>query len=59
LCSDRLAFPIIDNLMELSEAFRESLYVLAHEARTKTPFFEIMEQIILRLCSEHFLPFPL
>lgn len=44
--------------MELSEAFRESLYVLAHEARTKQRLsLEIMEQIILRLCSEHFYHF--
>ena len=55
LCSERLAFPIIDNLMELTADFRESLYVLAHEARTKQRLsLEIMEQIILKLCSEHF-----
>ena len=55
LCSDRLDFPIIDNLMELSEDFRESLYVLAHEARTKQRLsLEVMQHIILRLCTEHF-----
>ena len=55
LCSDRLDFPIIDNLMELSEDFRESLYVLANEARMKKRLsLEVMQHIILRLCSEHF-----
>lgn len=55
LCSDRLDFPIIDNLMELSEDFRESLYVLANEARMKQRLsLEVMQHIILRLCSEHF-----
>lgn len=55
LCSDRLDFPIIDNLMELSEDFRESLYTLAKEARIKQRLtLEVMQHIILRLCSEHF-----
>ena len=41
--------------MELSEDFRESLYVLAHEARTKQRLsLEVMQHIILRLCTEHF-----
>lgn len=55
LCNDKISFPIIDSLSELSEEFRVKLFTLAHEARIKQRLpLERMQAIILQLCSEQF-----
>lgn len=56
LCSDKLHFPVIDDLSLLPDEFKAQLYFKANAARTKQRLApEVMTSIILQLCHEQFL----
>lgn len=54
--SPHLNAPIIDNLMELEASYRLKLENMASEPRLGRVKSNLMEQVILSLCHEHFIP---
>ena len=53
--SDKLVFPIIDDLTMLSEPFKTTLYEIAKDARLKQRLpRDRMETLILELCQKQF-----
>ena len=53
--SDKLELPVVDNLSELSQDFRNSLYEIAKESRVKQRLpRDTMENLILKLCDKQF-----
>ncbi|WP_228270380.1 ATP-binding protein [Acinetobacter colistiniresistens] len=56
LCTEKLPFPVIDDLAMLTESFRLKLFEIADKARDKKRLSpEGAENIILELCSRQFL----
>ncbi|AZM37234.1 AAA family ATPase [Acinetobacter pittii] len=56
LCTEKLPFPVIDDLAMLTESFRLKLFEIADKARDKKRLSpEGAENIILELCSGQFL----
>ena len=56
LCSDKLEWPVIDDVSSLSEEFKLKLFDIAEETRTKQRVSPaVMENIILSLCQEQFI----
>ena len=54
-CSDKLEFPIIDDVEKLTTEYKKQLYEIAEEARSKQRLArETMENLILQLCEDQF-----